>query len=370
MSDHVALFVPSLAKAGGVERVVVNLATGLHRREYEVEIVTGSSKGPFAADVPRGVQITEISAPQVPLVGIAGAIPGLVRYLRRRRPDVLLSSMNHVNVPAIVAHGLARTDTQLIVSEHNNPTLLLSEKNPNAGRDKLVYRAARTLYPHADTVVAVSDGVAADLASIVGLDEDDVDVIYNPVVSSRLEQDASEPADHPWFDEDVPVILAAKPEAQKNLALLVRAFARVRETTEARLLVVGQGEQRAELAALARELNVGADVEFAGFVENIYAYMNEAALFALSSNWEGLPTVLIEALGCGCPVVSTNCPSGPAEILVDGEYGSLVPVGDVEAMADALRSTIEEPPSEALLRERAAAFSIEAAVDGYETVLR
>jgi glycosyltransferase involved in cell wall biosynthesis len=200
----------------------------------------------------------------------------------------------------------------------------------------------------------VSKGVADDLALLIGLSRDRIDVIYNPVVSDNLLLKAQEPIDHPWFAAgEPPVILSVgRLSPQKDQAMLLRAFAKVRKSIPARLIILGDGDERAALEALARNLHIESDVAVPGFVENPFAYMNKSAVFALSSKYEGLPGVLIQAMACGCPVVSTNCPSGPAEILDGGKYGPLVPVGDEDAMAAALRQKLQEdrtsPPVESL----------------------
>ena len=195
--------------------------------------------------------------------------------------------------------------------------------------------------------------------------------VYNPVVSADLDRKARESPPHPWFDDrPCPVILAiGRMKKVKDFSTLLRAFARLLVQRPARLIVLGEGRLRPSLQSLAWELGIAERVDFPGFQENPYAFLAKADLFVLSSRHEALPTVLIEAMACGCPVVSTDCPSGPREILEDGRLGPLVPVGDTEALAKAMARVLDEPPSRDLLRERASFFSVERAVERYERLL-
>jgi glycosyltransferase involved in cell wall biosynthesis len=229
----------------------------------------------------------------------------------------------------------------------------------------------RRTYPEADRIIAVSRGVADDLRTLVRLPPELVTTAYNPVVDSELAKKADAPIDHPWFVPGAPPVIIAvgRLTEQKDFPTLLRAFARVRAQRQARLLILGEGELRRKLEALACELGVDQDVSLSGFMSNPFAYMARAAVFVLSSAYEGLPGVLIETLACGCPVVSTDCPSGPAEILKNGQYGRLVPVGDPAAMAQAILSTLEAPPDRGLLQKRASLFSVDRAIEQYLEVL-
>lgn len=230
---------------------------------------------------------------------------------------------------------------------------------------------ARRFFPRADAVVASSRGVAEDLARAAGLPRERIVPIHNPVRIGEVRWRAREPAGHPWLDgAGPPVVLAAgKLKPQKDFPTLLRAFARLRRRREVRLVVLGEGAGRPGLLALARELGVAADVALPGFVSNPFAFMARSALFALSSAWEGFANVIVEALACGCPVVSTDCPSGPSEILEGGRFGRLVPVGDPEALAEAMRGTLEAPPDPEALRKRAEEFGIELVAERYAAVL-
>jgi len=219
--------------------------------------------------------------------------------------------------------------------------------------------------------VTVSDSVGRELADGLGLAPESVETIYNPVVDDTLAARASEAPEHPWFEEgEPPVVLGVgRLTEQKDFATLIRAFALLRRKRDARLLLLGEGRLRAELEQEARILGVSEHVHLPGFVDNPFSYMARAAVTALSSGYEGLPGVLIQAMACGCPVVSTDCPGGSREILGSGRYGRLVAVGDPEALAAALEATLEAPPARAGLRRRAAEFSFDRSVDRYLSLI-
>jgi glycosyltransferase involved in cell wall biosynthesis len=204
----------------------------------------------------------------------------------------------------------------------------------------------RHLYPWTNGVVVVSQGVRDDMVQVTGVPRRHITVIYNPsVVGAEIQEKANEPLDHPWFEPGQPPVLVAvgRLQQQKDYPMLLQAFAQVRRSQPARLLILGEGRERPMLEALIKELNLEDDVGLPGFVMNPYAYIARASLFVLSSRWEGLPTVLIEALCCGTPAVSTDCPSGPREILRKGKYGTLTPVGDAAAFAQAIAAALEKP---------------------------
>jgi glycosyltransferase involved in cell wall biosynthesis len=227
------------------------------------------------------------------------------------------------------------------------------------------------MYAQADAIIAVSNGVADDLAITAGLPRGAIDTVYNPVVTPGLAVRAAAPAPHPWLEDDgSPVIVAAgRLVPQKNFTLLLNAFARLREQRAVRLIILGEGPERPRLEVLAHTLGVSGDVALPGFVDNPYAAFSRAALFVLSSDYEGLGNVLIEALACGCPVVSTDCPSGPTEILQGGRFGELVPVDDIEALTAAMTRTLDAPLPAETLRQRGGEFSLERSAKRYLQLL-
>ena len=398
---RVAVYVDDLW-GGGMQKVMTTLACGFAERGHDVELVTCDASGPLRATLPPSVQVVELErVPQCvarlyPFAADPGAafsllrpvllplrplptlpyLPALVRYLRRSRPDGLISASPQANLEAIWARSLAGVPTRLLATIH----LTLLENAPSARRWQRRYLPAliRRTYVSADAIAVVCDALGDDLAAATGLPRERIQTIYNPVVSPAIEAAARQPLDHPWFAPSAPPVVlgVGRIGRQKDFATLVRAFARVRAHRAARLVILGEAKQAAKhaervarLRELADQLGVGADVELPGFAANPFAYMARAAVFALSSRYEGLGNVLIEAMACGCPVVSTDCPVGPAEILEGGRYGPLVAVGDDAALADAILRTLDGPLPAALLRARAQDFTVARAVDRYLAVL-
>lgn len=324
---HVAVYL-RLLYGGGAERVMVNLMRGFVEQGVQIDLVLNKVDGPYLAQVPSEVRIVDLKAPRM----LAG-LPKLADYLRQEQPVALLSALHYNNEIALWAKRLAGVSTRVVVSERNT----LSIHARNRSTDRWSPLLSRLFYPWADGIVAVSHGVARDLAQVTGLSLERIRVIYNPVNPELLHK-SNESLEHPWFQTgEPPVILAiGRLEEQKDFPTLIQAFAKVRQQKPARLVILGSGRERQNLNALARQLNLENDIAILGFVKNPYPYLKQAAVFALSSAWEGLPNVIIEALALGTPVVSTNCPSGPSEILDNGKYGWLVPIGDNEAMAEAI----------------------------------
>jgi glycosyltransferase involved in cell wall biosynthesis len=262
--------------------------------------------------------------------------PRLARIMRAKRFDAMLSSPR--NFPPLLVKQMCFLPTRVVIREASTNSVALKQVKRPFKELVAIRLGYRFLYPSADAVVAPSRGVAGSLLQLSPIPIQKVRVIYNPVVSPELYEKADAPVEHPWFQpHQPPVVLAAgRLVALKGYDTLLRAFARVRQETPARLVILGEGPERPNLERLAAELGVAADVDLPGFDPNPFRYMKRAGVFVLSSRYEGLPNVLIQALACGCPVVSTDCPSGPSEILDGGRYGALVPVDDVEAMAGAI----------------------------------
>jgi len=392
--QHLALFVRSLGAAGGgAERNLLNLAGEWARRGHRVDLVLGRAEGHFADAVPEGVRTLAFGVrtplpvwraalrdPRTAAVlwpalanlhppWVLGCVPSLAAYLRRERPRALLSALNYSNLAAIWARDLAGVPTRLVVSERN--TLSVRAARERRRRLRVLPRLVRALYPRADAILAVSDGVADDLARLTGIPRERITTTGNPVVTEDLARRAAAPLEHPWLAPGAPPVVlgAGKLKPQKDFATLLRAFARLRTRRAARLVILGEGPERARLTALARDLGVADDVALPGFVAEPFPWLARAAVFALSSAWEGLPGVLVQALACGTPVVSTDCPSGPREILEDGRLGPLVPVGDADALAAALERTLEAPPAPEPLRTRARDFAVGPVAERYLAAL-
>lgn len=332
---RIALFTVSL-EVGGAERVLVTLANGFVRRGHTVQVVLMKPEGELRKELSPLVQVVDLHSYRA-----WRTVLPLARYLRCERPDALLSTLSQPNLVAILAKQLAHTSTRIVVREASTPTV--EHGTARALKDRVVPALISKMYRRADAVVAVSRGVQADLLHLTRLPPQRVQLIYNPAISERMRELSEEPIDHPWFVQGAPPVVLAvgRLVAIKGYDVLIRAFAQVRQQAEARLLILGEGDQRAELERLTRELGVADRVQMPGYEPNPFKYMRRAAVFVLSSRYEGLPNALIQAMACGRPVVATDCPSGPREILADGKYGLLVPVGDVDALADAIQQGLQ-----------------------------
>ncbi|PNY83002.1 glycosyl transferase [Deinococcus koreensis] len=321
---------------GGAERVMVNLARGFVERGHPVDFVLARAEGIYLDDLPPEVRVVDLGSAQT-----LRSLPGLIRYLRRERPHALLSALDHANIVALVARQLAWVPTRMVVTIHN--TLSREIAQASGWRDRLTPTLVRRIYPLAGAVIAVSEGVADDFSRVTGRRRSQIEVVYNPVIAPDLEQMGAEAVDHPWFAPGQPPVILGVGRLiyQKDHATLIRAFAQLRRTRPARLAILGEGDERPALEKLIRELGLQDEVWLPGHLRNPYAYMARSAVFALSSRYEGLPTVLIEALALGTAVVSTDCPHGPAEILARARSGTLVPVGDVGALSQGILAALE-----------------------------
>jgi glycosyltransferase involved in cell wall biosynthesis len=355
---RVAVFLPSL-EGGGAQRSLLTVVNAFAARGLAVDLVLAKATGPFLSAVRPGVRVVDLGGARV-----FASLPALVRYIRRERPLAMLSALSHANVVAIWARWISNVPVRLVVSERN--TLTQTTASSELFRARFIPWLMRISYPKADAVVAVSAGVAADLASAIGLSPSRISVIYNPVVGPELLQKSGEEIGNCWVDaRDTPIVLAVgRLTAQKDYPTLIDAFARVHAQKRARLVILGEGEARGALENQIQSLGLAEHVLLPGFVDNPFPWMRRADVFVLSSRWEGLPGVLIQAMACGTPVVSTDCPSGPAEILANGRWGRLSPVGDVRALASAILDTLDDVshPDVAL---RAQDFGEEKAVAAY-----
>lgn len=419
-SPRIALAFHGFA-GGGLELSMLRLASGLKSSGCVVDFVVKQRSGEFADRLPAGMTVHEIgisptdTAPRnngkgrrkakklwrnmllraqlastnlldlrlllgrdmkaLDPLDFPQVFPGLVRYLRRHRPDAVLAAEPHFNAMAALARRVAGTKNRVVVSDWIQPSLHIQGQGlwKNADLNGLLRRA----YKSADAIVAISDGVAEDLSERSGISRAHMTTIYNPVVEPELLELAQEPIDHPWFAEDQPPVIlgVGRLHPQKDFPTLIAAFKRLREKRPARLVILGEGgpdpgqSRREEIEQLARRLGIADEVSMPGFTSNPFAFMSKADVFVLSSAYEGLGNVLIEAMACGCTVVSTDCPSGPREILEDGRYGPLVRVGDIEGLAEAIGRVLDQPTDKDELKSRANMFTVERATRKYLDLL-
>lgn len=405
---RLAVYIRSVRTARGAEQVSANVARGLAELGYQVDFLVEDDQGWLLDRLRRHANISVIDLRDAArnrfmhrwyqllvllrslLMRGPAARPtdgnwlrlllrllskndppvfSLCRYLLAQRPVSILSYLNDSNLNLMLAALVCRGDTRYLPSVRNHiSTASQRIRSKWLGSVPILMRRYFAL---ADLVVAPSVGVGEDVMAITGLPRSRIAVVHNPVFRPEIIELSHQSVDHPWLcDSAAPVMVAAgKFKPQKDFATLLKAFARLRGKRPLRLLILGEGGERSALEGLVDQLGVAADVDMPGYVENPYPYFRQASVFVLSSAWEGLPNVLIEAMACGCPVVATDCPSGPAEILDRGRIGRLVPVGDVTAMAAAIDATLDAPAPRELFVERAKHYSYDGVVADYARVL-
>ena len=357
----VAYFVPYL-KRGGADRMAMEIIRQLIRRGIEVDLIVTQSGGDIWNSIPTGARIVDLKS-----WNMLTSLLALVRYLKQRRPAVLISTMGVGNIVSLVTKKYFSRNLKLIVRHENH--FSAQYKYSKFG---IYLRLLKWLFPVANSVVTVSKDAAEDLKISVPRAASLVTYIHNPVVNFTLFEKVRSPLKHPWLDDsEVPVIIACgRLVPQKDYPTLLKAFAELRRSQIARLMILGDGPDKPQLMNLVRDLGIQMDVEFSGFHLNPFPYISRARVFVLSSRNEGLPTSLIEALACGTSVVSTNCPSGPREILEDGRWGPLVPVGDWKALARAIQGALDHPLDSEKLISRAFHYSSTASINQHLKLLR
>jgi glycosyltransferase involved in cell wall biosynthesis len=401
-----AFYIHSVRSGLGAEKVVLNVISGLAGRGREIDLLIEDVEDDLRDRLPAGVNVVDVSAAARAQAGevlfrVASALANLFRraeadpcgrmsfrvalvrflfkrhpplyalrrYLFRRRPQAIISYLNYPNIALLLAAQLGKSDTRIYVNVRNNISGEVAGAKSKRMREMPVLM--RNLFHLADGIVAVSEGVAADTERLMDLPAGRVTTIFNPVYRPEILALADAVVPHSWLEADaLPVVLGVgKMKPQKDFSTLLKAFAQLRKERPARLVILGDGAGRKDLEALATDLGIRADVDFPGYVANPYVYFRHASVFVLSSAWEGLPNALIEAMACGCPVVSTDCPSGPSEILEGGRFGRLVPVGDAEAMARAIGETLDQPAASQAPKEHAQRFTFDRVVERYDRLL-
>lgn len=363
MATDLAIF---LATSGhsGVDRLAKNLVPALARRGYRIDLLHIQNHGPTLSEIPEGVRVIELGTRHV-----YPSLWSVAHYLRREKPHSMFCDKDRVNHTALLARAMAGASTHLTLSMGTTVSIDLAHRGfLHRWKTRL---SMGKLYGFAENVIVTSEGVADDMAEHTGLKRNLINVVPCPVVPDRVFTENFRKPNHPWFSDNGPPIIMGLGElgSRKDFVTLIRAFARIRPEYPSRLMIIGRGRDRERLLATAHELGVADAIDLPGFVEAPYAYLAQASLFAFTSLWEGLGFALIEALAIGIPSVSTDCPSGPREILGNGKYGPLVPVGDHVSLATAMLQTLRNPLPKAALQEAARPYEIENATSAYAKAL-
>jgi glycosyltransferase involved in cell wall biosynthesis len=381
-NKKLAFLIPDLI-GGGTQRVVLNLIKGLVKYQpmnIDLVVINLAASPPeesFINQIPAPVKIIDLNIGlEHRFKSYIKIILALIKYLNQEKPHLLLSNIPLANFLTIIAQKVTIYPLNNFVIEHSfflNDTLKIIEQNRkkiSKSRTKaelVIPLLMRWLYPQAKGIIAVSKGLAEHIEKTLNLSPDSVKVIYNPVIDEELLLKSEYPIDNDWINPKTePVFLAVgRLSFQKDYETLLKAFAKFRENNYGKLLILGEGELREKLENLIKEMQLNNDVQLLGFTDNPYAYMSKVDSLILSSLWEGLPTVLIEAMACGCQVIATDCPYGAKEILAAGEYGFLVPTQDILALAKAMEQVLISPKNPEKLRRRAKDFTVEKAVTEY-----
>jgi len=327
-------FLMRSAQGGGAERVMISLANSFVEKGYDIDFLFVHAEGPFLKEINKDINIVDLKAKRAIF-----SLFKLYFYLFKNRPDTLISALNYINLIAIFScFFLFFKKPKVIITEHGTLSAVTQDLK---GAGKIVPILMKFLYPYAAKIVCVSNGVADDLAQQLNLKRERITTIYNPINFENINNKKDIPLVHPWGGKNIPIILGAGRLVDvKNFPLLIHAFLKVRAKVNCRLVIIGEGEKRQDLEHLIASSPFADDVLLYGFTDNPYQWMKAAKVFVLSSNTEGLPTVLIEALACGAQVISTDCPSGPREILENGQLGALVPVNDVNALQEKIEFSL------------------------------
>jgi len=359
----ITLALPTISM-GGAETANITLAKQFLHRGFRVDIVTGWDGPVPHLPLPFGARHVVLGARRA-----RNFLSPFASYLRNRRPDAVIGSMWPLTVTCLLAHEITRTDARIVVWEHN--TLSTQYNDWGLAHRLMLKSSIASTYPLSFARVAVSDGVADDLVTLAGLSRDSISVIHNPLPSRpEVATCASAAAEAIWGGWRGPrIITVGRFKAQKNHTLLIRAFKKMLAIHDARLLILGTGELAEATAAVARAEGVAEKVLMPGATTDPTPFYQSADLFVLSSDREGLPTVIFEALACGLPVVSTNCLSGPSEILANGRFGRLVPVRDAGALARAMAEALSAKHDHDALKQRAADFAPDRIAEQYLDLL-
>jgi len=365
--------IPNL-KEGGAERVLVNILKYTSSKSYEKVLVVYEKKGELFQEVPQNVKI--ISLERYHREGMGWAflrLRNLIRIFIREKPDFILSFMTEMNLMAIIAAIISGHKNNLIISERTYTKFNILYADWGIFRKFIVAYLPKILYRMTRKIIAVSNDVATHINRYFGINRKKIVTIYNPLDIEKIKFSSLEDVNDTWFNPEEPIIISVGRLCKaKNFGCLIRAFHIVRKSIRCRLIILGEGEERAQLESLINRLGIGDNVVLPGFQRNPYKYIKRATVFVLSSLYEGFPNVLSEALACGTPIISTDCHAGPREILDNGKFGLLAPVNDENKLAEAIIKLLKDEEVQrhfsSIGQERTKDFDVKKIVKEYENV--
>jgi len=358
---RIAIFLPDL-RGGGAERLHILLAQEFTTRGYLVDFVLMETKGDLLNELNDNIGIIDLKAQR-----IRGALFPFKKYLNKKNPDAIIVPMWPLTIIGVLAHRMAGRSGKILISDHIH---LISTPRGQGISGLIMQITMRLFYPLADVVVAVSQGVKEVTSNLSGLEPERINVIYNPIrIDHNPQTSVDSDIDDWWRQSELKIIAVGSLKAQKDFRTLIHSFAKVCKKKDARLLILGEGAERASLETIILDLGLNKHVMLPGFKSDPYPYLKMADLFVLSSQYEGFGNVIVEAMACGTPVVATDCQAGPVEILDSGKYGTLVPVGDPDALSEAILDSLDKPYDSQQLINRAKEFSVEVAAEKYLSLL-
>jgi glycosyltransferase involved in cell wall biosynthesis len=363
--NHVCFYLASFGD-GGVERMITNIALGMSQAGVRVDFIVNKNGAPFIDILEGKVNFIE------PDKKAGNAVNWLADYFKAEQPQISMTIKDLDDFTAINARDQSGVKTKVIVRTGTALKTRFQQRGANFLKVWIKSRKLKAMYQKADGHIVVAQGTKNELIELVDLEKDRVILIKNPVITKLMMEQKEHIINHDWFaDTSKPLILGIGGfRKQKDFSTLIKAFALVNQSRPCQLVILGQGRQEARLKKLCLELGIAEHVDFPGFSNNPYAWLKRADLFVLSSLWEGSPNVLTEALAIGTPVVSTDCQSGPREVLQDGKYGELVPLQDPEAMAAAMMRTLDKPIASETLQQAVKDYTVEASTQAYLDAFR
>lgn len=360
-AKKISIFIPNLS-GGGAERAMITIANGLGNK-YTVDLVVSNASGSYRDEINDSVKVVDLKSKS-----LRWSFFKLISYINSEKPDTIISALASANIICSIARVFTKRRFKLILSER--AAVIAALKDNPRWQARIMPLLIRITYPHADFIVCVAKDIAKELKEVFGLKSEKLKVIYNAVVTEKLIENSMQEFDNPYFNHSkIPMILGVgRLTSQKNFASLIHAFSTIRKKQKSKLVILGEGPLLNDLKNLSKELNIHKDVYFPGFVKNPFVWMKHAKVFVLSSAYEGLPNALIQAMACGTQVVSTNCPTGPSEILEDGKWGFLCPVDDNHSLAQGISNILENHNQKDVFK-RSQYFSLERALERYEQLI-